>query len=181
MRDSPPRQGGHYRLTYLVSIIRLRRPGRKPAERDAPAPSPIIVRLGGRYPPMVRLINPGELSPPVGFSHVAEVDGWVWLGGQIASDETGRVLHAGDMAAQFERALSNVVTALRAAGCSSDNVVKLTYFVTDVAAYRQALKPIGESYRRLFGRHYPASSLFEVKGLFEPRAMIEIECVAVRP
>jgi len=71
-----------------------------------------------------------------------------------------------------------ICLALGAAGCGPEDVVKLTYYVTDVGAYRAALKPIGAAYRERFGRHYPASSLFEVKGLFEPDAMIEIEAVA---
>ena len=129
---------------------------------------------------MVKLINPSRLSSPVGFSHVAEAAGWVWLGGQIGADASGRVENPADIAVQFALAIRNVATALEAAGCQPENVVKLTYYVTDVAAYRAALKPIGQSYREVFGRHFPASSLFEVKGLFDAEAMIEIECVAFR-
>lgn len=130
--------------------------------------------------PNVSVRNPASLSPPRGYSHVAEAGGWVWLGGQISSDASGSVVHSGDIAAQFARALQNLATAIDAAGCAPSDVVKITYFVTDVAAYREALKPIGVSYRAVFGTHYPASSLLEVKGLFEPEAMIEIECVAIR-
>lgn len=130
--------------------------------------------------PEVRLINPPELAPPVGFSHVSVSGGWIWLGGQTGTDEFGQVLHHGSMSEQFGRALRNVELALRAAGSSPKNVVKLTYYVTDVAAYRQALQPIGEAYRTVMGKHYPASSLFEVSGLFDPEALIEIECIAVQ-
>lgn len=129
----------------------------------------------------VKLVNPPELAPPVGFSHVAICNRWVWLGGQISTDPEGHVLHRGDIAGQFGQAISNVGIALQAADCRPQDVVKLTYFVTDVAAYRQALPEIGEAYRAVMGRHYPASSLFEVSHLFEPEAMIEIECVAVQP
>jgi enamine deaminase RidA (YjgF/YER057c/UK114 family) len=80
---------------------------------------------------------------------------------------------------QFSVAIQNVTTALRAAGSAPEQAVKLTYFVTDISAYRAALEPIGVAYRAAFGRHYPATSLFEVKGLFDPEAMIEIECVAL--
>ena len=104
----------------------------------------------------------------------------VVLGGQTGSDASGQVLKPGDVGAQFAQAIRNVATALRAAGSSPERVVKLTYFVTDVAAYRASLKPIGAAYREVFGRHYPATSLFEVKGLFDPEAMIEIECLALR-
>jgi enamine deaminase RidA (YjgF/YER057c/UK114 family) len=130
--------------------------------------------------PRVKLINPKSLAPPIGFAHAAAAEGWVYLGGQISNDENGAVLFPGDMAAQFRQAMQNVRLALDAAGCAPADVVKLTYFVTDVGAYRAALKAIGTSYREVFGRHYPATSLFGVQALFEPDAMIEIECIAVQ-
>jgi enamine deaminase RidA (YjgF/YER057c/UK114 family) len=128
----------------------------------------------------VALFNPESLAPPVGFAHAAAAAGWVWLGGQTSSDQNGKVVFPGDMAAQFRQAMTNVVVALRTAGCRPEGVVKITYFVTDVTMYRAALQPIGEAYREVFGRHFPAASLVEVKGLFDPEAMIEIECVAVQ-
>ncbi len=130
--------------------------------------------------PAVRLFNPPDLAPPIGFAHAGAANGWVWLGGQISSDASGTVLFPGDIAAQFRQAIRNLAIALHAAGSRPEDVIKLTYFVTDVAAYRAALKPIGVAYREVFGRHYPPTSLLEVKGLFEPAALIEIECVAVQ-
>lgn len=130
--------------------------------------------------PSVELHNPDELGPHPGFSHAASAGGLVFLGGQIGTDARGRILAPDDIAAQFAQAISNVATALRAAGAQPSGAVKLTYFVTDREAYRRALKPIGAAYRQVFAGHYPATSLFEVKGLFHPEAMVEIECVAVR-
>lgn len=130
--------------------------------------------------PRVILFNPAELAPPIGFSHASAALGFVWLGGQISNDASGTLLFPGDIAAQFRQALQNVVLALDHSGSTPTDVVKITYFVTSAEAYRAALKPIGRAYRAVFGRHYPATSLFEVKGLFEPDAMIEIECVAVQ-
>ena len=128
---------------------------------------------------MTENFNPPELGPAVGFSHATRAGGFVFLGGQVGSDETGRVLEPGDIAAQFARAIRNVGVALRAAGSAPERAVKLTYFVTDVDAYRASLKEIGAAYREVFGRHFPATSLFGVARLFEPDAMIEIECVAL--
>lgn len=126
----------------------------------------------------IELFNPPELSPPIGFSHAAAADAWVWLGGQIGCDAHGVVQYPGDMTAQFRQAIRNVGTALAAANCRPEGVVKITYYVTDVEAYRHAQKDIGRAYREVMGRHYPAASLFMVAGLFEPDAMVEIECVA---
>jgi enamine deaminase RidA (YjgF/YER057c/UK114 family) len=128
----------------------------------------------------VELFNPVELGPASGFSHAAAAGRVVVLGGQIGADATGRVTAPGDLSGQFAQAIRNVGVALRAAGSAPERALKLTYYVTDVQAYREQLKPIGAAYREVFGRHYPASSLFEVKGLFNPDAMIEIECVALR-
>ena len=124
-------------------------------------------------------VNPPELGPAVGFSHATRGGGFVFLGGQIGTDETGRVIEPGDIVAQFTRAIRNVETALRAAGSSPEQAVKLTYYVTDVAAYRAGLREIGAAYREVFGRHFPATSLFGVRELFDRDAMVEIECVAL--
>jgi enamine deaminase RidA (YjgF/YER057c/UK114 family) len=124
--------------------------------------------------------NPSELPEPAGYSHASSAGDLVFIGGQVGCDATGRIPEPADIAAQFARAIGNLSTALRAAGCTTDDVIKLTYLVTDAAAYRAARKPIGSAYREVFGRNYPASTLIEVKGLYDPDAMVEIEAVAVR-
>jgi enamine deaminase RidA (YjgF/YER057c/UK114 family) len=125
-------------------------------------------------------INPEELAPASGFSHATVARDIVWLGGQIGSDPTGKVEAPGDIVAQFARAISNVSIALRAAGSMPADTVKLTYYVTDLPAYRANLQAIGSAYREVFGRHYPATTLLEVRSLFDPDALVEIEAVAIR-
>ena len=127
-----------------------------------------------------RNINPDELSPASGFSHATVAGETVWLGGQIGSDHTGKVAEPGDIVAQFARAVGNVAIALRAAGSTPADTVKLTYYVTDLNAYRANLQPIGSAYREVFGHHYPATTLVEVRSLFAPDALVEIEAVAIR-
>ena len=130
--------------------------------------------------PDIELFNPPDLAPPAGFAHAAAAGSLVVLGGQTGSDATGRIGAPGDLVAQFAQAVRNVATALRAAGSGPERALKLTYYVTDVRAYRASLGPIGAAYREVFGRHYPATSLFEVGGLFDPDALVEIECMALR-
>ena len=125
-------------------------------------------------------LNPKELGPPRGFSHVTVAGGMVWVAGQIGSDETGALVDPAHVVAQFRRAIRNVVTALEAAGCKPEDTVKLTYFVTDLSIYKQNLGAIGAAYREVFGRHYPATTLVEVSSLFDRDAMVEIEAVAVQ-
>jgi enamine deaminase RidA (YjgF/YER057c/UK114 family) len=126
-------------------------------------------------------VNPPELGPARGFSHATIAGGFVWLGGQIGSDAQGNIQMRRDVGAQFRVAIRNLSSALAACGCAPGDVVKLTYYVTDVPAYRRALKTIGEAYRDVFAHHYPASTLVGVQSLFHPDALVEIECVALAP
>jgi enamine deaminase RidA (YjgF/YER057c/UK114 family) len=128
-----------------------------------------------------RNVNLKELGPAQGFSHLTIAGGTVWLGGQIGSDATGKVPEPGDIVAQFTRAVRNVSIALRAAGSGPADTVKLTYYVTDLTAYKENLRAIGSAYREVFGHHYPASTLVEVRSLFHPDALVEIEAVATCP
>jgi len=128
-----------------------------------------------------RNVNPDDLGPARGFSHATVAGGLVWLGGQIGSDATGKVAEPGDIVAQYARAVRNVSIALRAAGSAPADVVKLTYYVTDLKAYKDNLRAIGVAYREVFGHHYPASTLVEVRSLFDPDALIEIDAVALSP
>jgi enamine deaminase RidA (YjgF/YER057c/UK114 family) len=127
-----------------------------------------------------RNVNPPELAPARGFSHITISGDTVWIGGQTGSDAAGSIVERGDVVAQFARALRNLQTALRAAGCEAEDTVKLTYYLTDLAEYKRNLTAIGSEYREVFGRHYPASTLVEVRSLFDPNALVEIEAVAVR-
>jgi enamine deaminase RidA (YjgF/YER057c/UK114 family) len=131
----------------------------------------------------VRLINPPGLAPPRGFSHVAVAGPGrlVCLAGQTGHDAAGRIAAPGDLVAQFERALASIVVALGAAGAGVGDVVRLTLYVTDVPAYRAALRSLGEAYRRHFGRHYPAMTLVGVSGLYDEEALVEIDCWALVP
>jgi len=131
--------------------------------------------------PGISHFNPPELPAPSGYSHASSGSGdLVFIGGQVGCDVSGAIQHPGDMAEQFGLAIRNLGIALASAGCSTDDVVKVNYLVTDAAAYRAAMKPIGKHYQAVFGRHFPASTLVEVKGLFDPAALVEIEAVAVR-
>jgi enamine deaminase RidA (YjgF/YER057c/UK114 family) len=128
----------------------------------------------------IRNVNPPGLPAPAGYSHATTAGQLVFTGGQVGCDEQGRIADPGDIASQCATAFRNLACALEASGCRLDQVVKLTYFVTDVGAYRAAAKEIGVAYRAVFGKHYPASTLVEVKGLYDPHALFEVECVALR-
>ncbi|MFB7657201.1 MULTISPECIES: RidA family protein [unclassified Streptomyces] len=127
-------------------------------------------------------VNPPELSPPTGFSHAVVATGTrvVFLAGQTALDTDGKV--TGDtLPAQFEQALSNLLTALRAAGGTPADLARVTVYATDVAAYRTHAADLGRTWRRLAGRDYPAMAVVEVVRLWDERAMVELDGFAVLP
>lgn len=128
------------------------------------------------------LINPPELAPALGYSHVAVVEPGrtVHIAGQTAHDADGTIT-AGTMAEQFASAVRHLRTALGAAGASPDDLVSLQIYVTDADEYREQLAPIGEAWREVLGERYPAVSFFEVSGLFDPQAKVELVATAVVP
>jgi len=127
------------------------------------------------------IVNPPTLLAPVGFSHavVAGPGRTVHLGGQTGHRQDGSLPDG--LVAQFDQAAANVATALAATGAHAQHLVSMQVFVTSIQAYRANLEPLGVSYRRHLGRHYPAMALFEVSRLFDAAALVELVAVAVVP
>lgn len=127
------------------------------------------------------IINPPELAKPSGFAHgvVAQGGRLLFLAGQPALDASGQIVAHGDLVAQFAQAIANIQTIVRAAGGTPSDIVKLTLYVKSKDDYKAKLKPIGEAYRAVFGRYYPATTLVEISDLFDDGALIEIDCIAV--
>ena len=144
---------------------------------DSPQPTPAASTTPHE------LVNPAELAAPIGFSHaVAAGPGrTVYLGGQAGLHPDGTVDPGSSLVDQFDLALANLVTTLRAAGAAPEHLVTLTVFATDAEQYRKDLKDLGAVWRRHLGKHYPAMAFFEVKGLFDPAALVELTGVAVVP
>ena len=127
-----------------------------------------------------RILLPDGWPRPKGYAHGMAAKGThVFLGGQIGWDEKG--VFAPGFVGQVRQALKNIVRLLAEAGATPEAVVRLNWFVTDLAAYTGNLKDIGNAYRDVFGTHYPAMTLVAVAGLVEPDALVEIEATAVIP
>jgi enamine deaminase RidA (YjgF/YER057c/UK114 family) len=124
-------------------------------------------------------INPAELGKPSGFSHAVSVTDRriVFLAGQIGVDTNGKVV-GGSIVAQFEQALTNVLTALAAAGGQPCDLVSLTIYIIDVEDYQAHGKDIGAVWRRLAGTEYPAMAGVGVTRLWFPEALVEIQGIA---
>ena len=132
----------------------------------------------------IRGIDPADWQSPKGYSNGMLVEGagkLLFVAGQVAWDEQGELVGEGDFALQFEQALRNVVHVVQEAGGDPSHLVRLTIYVTDKQAYEEALGAVGEAYREVVGRHFPAMSLVQVADLLEQGAMVEIEGTAALP
>ena len=129
------------------------------------------------------VVNPAALGPPSGFSHAVVSRGGrtVWLAGQTALDAQGRIVAAGDVVAQFEQALGNLLTALRAAGGEPEHLATLTVYAVDLADYRAHAREIGGVWRRLVGTDYPAMAGIGIARLWDDEALVEVQGIAALP
>lgn len=133
-------------------------------------------------PVSIERINPGELARPSGFSHAVAASGGrlVFLAGQTGYGPDGRIV-AGGVVRQFGQALGNLLTALRAASGQPGDLVTLTIYAVDLEQYRAQGREIGEVWRRLCGRDYPAMAAIGVSRLWDTDALVEIQGFAVVP
>jgi enamine deaminase RidA (YjgF/YER057c/UK114 family) len=127
-------------------------------------------------------VNPPELPRPSGFSHAVVSAGGrvVFLAGQTALDAAGSLVGR-NVVDQFEQALGNLLTALRAAGGGPEHLTSLTIYATDLRDYRRHGKEIGAIWRKLVGTRYPAMAAIGVHRLWDEAALVEIQGFAVIP
>ncbi|HUQ26947.1 MAG TPA: RidA family protein [Usitatibacter sp.] len=129
----------------------------------------------------MKILQPPGWARPRGYSNgIATRGTLVFVGGQIGWTGEGR-FESDDFAAQAGQALANVVAVLAEAGGKPEHIARMTWYVTDKREYVAAYKAIGEAYRDIMGRHYPAMTTVEVSALVEDRAKVEIEATAVIP
>jgi enamine deaminase RidA (YjgF/YER057c/UK114 family) len=124
-------------------------------------------------------INPDELAPPSGFSHAVVAEGrHVYLAGQTATGPDGRIV-GGEIVAQFDRALRNLLTALDAAGGRPSQLASVTIYIVDLDDYKSRARDIGAVWRELVGTTYPAMAGIGVPRLWDDAALVELQGVAV--
>jgi len=129
----------------------------------------------------MHVVQPQGWAAPKGYANGVVATGrQLFIAGQIGWSPQGR-FETDDFVAQVEQALKNVVEVLQAAGGQPEHIVRLNWYITDKAEYVENQRAIGEAYRRVIGRNFPAMTLLVVAGLLEPRAKVEIEATAVLP
>ena len=128
-----------------------------------------------------RVLQPDGWPRPRGYANGISATGrTIFVAGQIGWDAQQRVVPGG-MVPQAEQALRNILAVLAVDGAGAQHIVRLTWYVTDRAAYLAASAALGEAYRAVMGEHFPAMSAVEVTALMESEAVVEIEATAVVP
>lgn len=128
-----------------------------------------------------QFIEPAGWPRPRGYSNgVAATGRQLYFAGQIGWNDR-QEFESDELIGQARQALVNIATLLEAAGAKPEHVVRLTWYITDRAAYLAAGPALGTAYREVMGKHYPAMSAVQVVALVESRAVVEIEATAVVP
>ena len=129
----------------------------------------------------MKTIQPEGWAKPRGYANgMLAPDGTLHVGGQIGW-EADQVFRAHDFVGQFEQVLRNILAVVEAAGGRAEHIARLTWFVKNKAEYMARQREVGEAYRRVMGRHFPAMSVVMVADLVEPEALLEIEATAHIP
>jgi enamine deaminase RidA (YjgF/YER057c/UK114 family) len=130
---------------------------------------------------MHTILQPEGWVKPVGYANGVEARGrMVFVGGQVGWNGQGK-FETDDFAGQVRQTLLNVVAVLKEAGAEPRHITSMTWYFTDKGEYLGNLKAIGQAYREVIGRHYPAMAAMQVVALVEDRAKIEIQATAVVP
>jgi enamine deaminase RidA (YjgF/YER057c/UK114 family) len=129
----------------------------------------------------MQLLHPKHWAASKGFANGVAAEGrLVFVAGQVGWNAQQQ-FESDDFVAQVGQALANIVAVLGEAGAKPEHLVRLTWYVIDKREYLARLRDVGQAYRRVIGRHYPAMTLVQVAALLEDRAKVEIEATAVVP
>ncbi len=125
-----------------------------------------------------KIIQPEGWAPAKGYANgVLGKDGTLYVGGQIGWN-ADQVFTDHSFIGQMEQALRNIMAVLEAAGGTAQDLMRLTWYVTDKKDYLAHQSEVGAVYRRVLGRNFPAMTMVIVAGLVEDEALLEIEATA---
>jgi enamine deaminase RidA (YjgF/YER057c/UK114 family) len=128
-----------------------------------------------------KTLQPAEWARPKGYANGMTARGeMIFISGQIGWDVHGQ-FNSDNLSGQVAQALRNIVRVLQEGRAEPRHLVRLTWYVLSRDAYLYEAREIGAAYREIIGKHFPAMSVVEVRGLVEQRALVEIEATAVIP
>ena len=129
----------------------------------------------------MQILQPPGWRRPAGYSNGIAAEGrTVFVAGLIGWDENSE-FQSDDFIAQTAQTLKNIVAVLAEAGAGPEHVTRMTWYITDKQDYLARQGELGDVYREIIGRHYPAMAMLEISSLMEDRAKVEIETTAVVP
>ena len=129
----------------------------------------------------MRVLQPPDWAKPKGYANGIAASGTlIFVGGQIGWNAQ-QEFESDDFIAQVRLALQNIVQVLAEGGAGPEHIVRMTWYITDKPEYVARQRELGEAYREVIGRHFPAMTLVEVSALLEDRAKVEIVVTAVAP
>lgn len=123
----------------------------------------------------IRFSSGTKWEPIVGYSRAIRIGDMVYVAGTTATDRAGEVVGISDPRAQTIQALNNIKHALESVGARLEDVVRTRIYVTDITQWEE----IGKVHGEFFGNILPATSMVEVKGLIDPKMLVEIEAEAI--
>jgi enamine deaminase RidA (YjgF/YER057c/UK114 family) len=127
---------------------------------------------------MHRIVQPEGWKPAKGYANGVLTEGnRLYIGGQIGWNGD-QVFETRDFVGQMRQTLANIVAIVDAAGGKPTDITRLTWYVTSKREYLERQREVGEAYREVMGRHFPAMTMVVVSGLVEDEALVEIEAVA---
>ena len=127
----------------------------------------------------MEFLHPPGWMQPKGYSNgVAAAGRMIFVSGQVGWDAQ-QVFHTDDLVGQVRQALENIVAILAEAGAAPTDIVRMSWYLTDKHEYNARLPEIGEVYRSIIGKHYPAMTALQVCGFIESGASVEIEATAM--
>ncbi|MBC2885182.1 RidA family protein [Ochrobactrum sp. CM-21-5] len=130
---------------------------------------------------MHKTLLPSGWARPIGYANGVEARGrTVFIGGQIGWNEQQQ-FETDNFVEQTEQTLKNIVAILAEAGGGPEHLTSMTWYFTDKVEYSANLKGVGQAYRDIIGKHFPAMAAVQVVALLEDRAKIEIQAFAVIP
>jgi enamine deaminase RidA (YjgF/YER057c/UK114 family) len=129
----------------------------------------------------MNVILPEGWPRPKGYANGVVASGrMLFIAGMIGWDAQGQ-FHSDDFAVQARQALRNIAEVLRTAGGKPENIVRMTWYVTNKREYLAASREVGQAFREIIGSFNAAMTAVEVSALIEDRAKVEIEATAVLP
>ena len=129
----------------------------------------------------MKTLLPSGWPRPKGYANGVSARGRTIVTAGVVGWTAEERFEASDLAGQFRQALANILLILGEDNAGPEHIVRMTCYVTDIDEYRSSLAGIGDAWRDMIGRHFPAMAMVAVTALVEPEAKVEIEATAIVP